>query len=187
MGCRTTRGCYLVNTLLRIVVGSTSTSFTLEGDNDSENGRTVTIPITANGLATQELRRDPPSPTELSNAIALVQDHLDDVLREMPGVSRCDAVVGVGRPFAIVAAIELGATMELGAEFGLSRGAAEDVFRTMATEPLADRVHNPGLPRSEAETIVGGCCLVVAIMRRFDLTELTIRESEQDAAKGAPT
>ena len=29
--------------------------------------------------------------------------------------------------------------------FRLSRAAAEDVFRTLATEPRADRIHNPGL------------------------------------------
>jgi exopolyphosphatase / guanosine-5'-triphosphate,3'-diphosphate pyrophosphatase len=174
-----------VKPCLRIVVGSTTTAFTLQSEGDSDDGRAVTIPITANGLATNELRRDPPSPAELSNAIALVQDHLDDVLREMPGISRCDAVIGVGHPFTIVAAIEVGATLEAGAEFGLSRGAAEEVFRTMATEPLADRVHNPGLPSSEAATIIGGCCLVVAIMRRFSLAELTIWESDEIADSGA--
>ena len=38
----------------------------------------------------------------------------------------------------------------------LTRDAAEDVFRTLATEPLADRLHNPGLPRERADIIVGG-------------------------------
>jgi exopolyphosphatase / guanosine-5'-triphosphate,3'-diphosphate pyrophosphatase len=164
---------------LRIVVGPTSTTFTLRREGDSDDGRTVAIPITAHGLATSELRRDPPSPAELSNAIALVQDHLDDVLREMPGIARCDEVIGVGHPFSTVAAVELGATMLLGSEIGLSRGAAEDVFRTLATEALADRAHNPGLPASETTTIVGACCVVVAIMRRLDLAELTIEQADE--------
>ena len=29
--------------------------------------------------------------------------------------------------------------------FVLTHDAAEDVFRTLATEPRADRIHNPGL------------------------------------------
>jgi exopolyphosphatase/guanosine-5'-triphosphate,3'-diphosphate pyrophosphatase len=54
------------------------------------------------------------------------------------------------------------------------RAAVEDVFRTLATEPLADRVHNPGLPRDRADVIVGGLCVLVALMRRFDAPSITV-------------
>jgi exopolyphosphatase/guanosine-5'-triphosphate,3'-diphosphate pyrophosphatase len=56
----------------------------------------------------------------------------------------------------------------------LSRAAVEDVFRTLATESLADRVHNPGLPRDRADVIVGGCCVLVALMRRWDAPHVTV-------------
>jgi exopolyphosphatase / guanosine-5'-triphosphate,3'-diphosphate pyrophosphatase len=58
----------------------------------------------------------------------------------------------------------------------LTRNAAEDVFRTLATEPLADRVFNPGLPRDRADIIVGGCCLLVAVMRRLQIPELIVSQ-----------
>ena len=58
--------------------------------------------------------------------------------------------------------------------FRLTRAAAEDVFRTLATERLADRVHNPGLPADRADVIVGGCCVLVGIMRRLDTDELIV-------------
>jgi exopolyphosphatase/guanosine-5'-triphosphate,3'-diphosphate pyrophosphatase len=48
------------------------------------------------------------------------------------------------------------------------------VFRTLATEPLADRLHNPGLPRARADVIVGGCCVLVAAMRRLGLDEMVV-------------
>jgi exopolyphosphatase/guanosine-5'-triphosphate,3'-diphosphate pyrophosphatase len=56
----------------------------------------------------------------------------------------------------------------------LTRAAAEDVFRTLATEALEDRIHNPGLPLERAGVIVGGCCLLVAIMRRLHLDHIIV-------------
>jgi len=56
----------------------------------------------------------------------------------------------------------------------LTRGAVEDVFRTLATESLADRIHNPGLPTQRADIIVGGCCVLVAIMRKLQLNSITV-------------
>ena len=58
--------------------------------------------------------------------------------------------------------------------FVLSRDAAEDVFRTVATEPLAQRKYNPGLSAHRADIIVAGCCILVATMRRLHLNEITV-------------
>ena len=62
--------------------------------------------------------------------------------------------------------------------FRLTRAAIEDVFRTLATEPLADRVHNPGLEAARADVIVGGCCALVALVRRLGIDELLVSESD---------
>jgi exopolyphosphatase/guanosine-5'-triphosphate,3'-diphosphate pyrophosphatase len=35
-------------------------------------------------------------------------------------------------------------------------------------------VHNPGLPRERADVIVGGCCVLVAIMRRLALDGIIV-------------
>ena len=56
----------------------------------------------------------------------------------------------------------------------LTRIAVEDVFRTLATESLVDRLHNPGLPAQRADIIVGGCCVLVAIMRKLQLNSITV-------------
>ncbi len=58
--------------------------------------------------------------------------------------------------------------------FVLTRAAAEDVFRTLAGEALADRVHNPGLPPGRAVSIVGGCCILVGLLRRLQTPALTV-------------
>jgi exopolyphosphatase/guanosine-5'-triphosphate,3'-diphosphate pyrophosphatase len=132
------------------------------------------------GAVTQtevHLHRDPPRPEELTNAIGEVTDHVDDIIRLHPEALEVSRVVGVAGTIVTVAAVELGlaefdATALHG--FTLSRDAAEDVFRTLATEALADRVHNPGLPRDRADVIVGGCCVLVALLRRLKVDELTV-------------
>ena len=61
--------------------------------------------------------------------------------------------VGLAGTITTVAAVEIGlAEYDRDAihHFLLTHAAAEDVFRTLATEPLADRMHNPGL--SDAPT-----------------------------------
>jgi exopolyphosphatase/guanosine-5'-triphosphate,3'-diphosphate pyrophosphatase len=62
--------------------------------------------------------------------------------------------------------------------FLLTKHAVEDVFRTLATERLADRIHNPGLERERADVIVGGLCVLVTIMRRMGFRQCLVSESD---------
>ena len=62
--------------------------------------------------------------------------------------------------------------------FVLTKAAAEDVFRTLATEALSDRIHNPGLERGRADVIVGGLCILVSIMRRFSVGRCLVSETD---------
>ncbi len=127
------------------------------------------------------LRSDPPAPEELSAAISVVRLHLDDVAREAPSMARPCRLVGVAGTVTTVAAVEIGLDVyDPGAVDGfvLERAAAEDVFRTLATESLADRVHNPGLVAERADVIVGGCCILVAIMRHWEHDNLLVRERD---------
>jgi exopolyphosphatase/guanosine-5'-triphosphate,3'-diphosphate pyrophosphatase len=110
-----------------------------------------------------------------------VLDHLEDVVRELPAAALARTVVGVAGTITTVAAVEIGLReYRPGVLHGLrlTRAACEEVFRTLATEALADRVHNPGLPRERADVIVGGCCALVAVFRGLDLPELVVSESD---------
>jgi exopolyphosphatase/guanosine-5'-triphosphate,3'-diphosphate pyrophosphatase len=103
------------------------------------------------------------------------------VVRELPSSLDVRQVVGVAGTVSTVAAVEIGlATYDRDAlhHFRLSRAAAEEVFRTLATEARADRVHNPGLDPARADVIVAGCCVLVAVLRHFDLDELLVSESD---------
>ena len=139
----------------------------------------VSLPFGAVNVTESELHRDPPRPEELTNAISLVSDAVDDVAHNYPQVSQVDRIVGVAGTIVTVAAVEVGQkvfdTNSLH-ELRLTRQAVEDVFRTLATEPLKDRVFNPGLPSDRADIIVGGCCVLVAVMRRLQISELVVSQ-----------
>lgn len=127
------------------------------------------------------LLSDPPAPEELSNAIAEASDWFDELQRQVPSVGGARQVVGLAGTITTVAAVEIGlAEWDRDAihHFRLTRAAAEDVFRTLATEALADRVHNPGLEAARADVIVGGCCILVALLRTLGLDEVLVSEAD---------
>ncbi|MEO7571048.1 MAG: Ppx/GppA phosphatase family protein [Acidimicrobiales bacterium] len=132
-------------------------------------------------LTEKHLASDPPGPEELSNAIAEAQGWFDDLLREVPAATSARTVVGLAGTISTVAAVEIG-LMEWDRDalhhFTLTRAAIEEVFRTLATEPLADRLHNPGLAAARADVIVGGCCALVALVRTLGIDELLVSESD---------
>jgi exopolyphosphatase/guanosine-5'-triphosphate,3'-diphosphate pyrophosphatase len=89
------------------------------------------------------------------------------------------ALVTAGRVVVDGPVVRSVARVELGADdvpvgFLLTRPAAEDVFRTVATERRADRAHNPGLPAEHLDTIIAGCCLVLGLMRRLQLDTVEV-------------
>jgi len=145
------------------------------GDDDTlvdVDGQHHVIPLGAVTLATNELVSDPPRPEELTNAIGLVVDHLDDLLRAAPATGTADEVLIVGDLATAFAAVEFGGTPPL--PFPLTRAAVEDVFRTVATETSAERALNPGLPEEAVDTIVAACCIVVAFMRHLHLDRVDV-------------
>jgi exopolyphosphatase / guanosine-5'-triphosphate,3'-diphosphate pyrophosphatase len=133
----------------------------------------ISIPCGITQLQRRHFTHDPPHPEELTNAIGYVLDHLEDVVRELPQLAIADSIRLTGRTACVIAAVEHGGKISA-PDYVLSREAAEDVFRTMATESAPDRAHNPGLPSADVGTIVAGCCAVVAIFRGLQRTEVTI-------------
>lgn len=153
--------------VLNVLVEAEECTFALDD-------QSLVVPVGPARLNRTELGSDPPSPAELTNAIGAVLDHLDDVVRELPGAALADAVHIAGAEPSAIACVEVGRSVEL--PFDLSRDAAEDVFRTVATERRADRARNPGLPADLIDSVVAGCCVLVAVMRRLRLDTITIAD-----------
>jgi len=156
-------------------IGGGSTEIAVGNPNSTP--RVVSIPYGARSLTEKEIHSDPPRPEELTNAIGVIIDEVDDVLREIPELADCDEIIGVAGTIVTIAMVELGLTqfdVQKLHGFVLTRDAAEDVFRTLATEALRDRLFNPGLNADRADVIVGGCCALVAIMRKLQRSHIII-------------
>jgi len=127
------------------------------------------------------LLHDPARPEELADALFEVRDYLQDAVRAVPALSDAAQMVGLAGTVTTVAAIELGLMTydrDRIHHFWLTRDAAEDVYRTLATANRVERLGNPGLEEARADVIVGGCVVLVAILRFFELGGCLVSEAD---------
>ena len=146
-----------------------------------EPAGTISVDIGCVRVTERFLHGDPPAPEELSQAISVIHSYLDDVERELPAATGARRLIGLAGTVTTMAAVEMGLATydrERVHHFELTREAAEDVFRTLATEPRADRVHNPGLEEARADVIVGGALILVTVMRHFGFASCLVSEAD---------
>jgi len=163
---------------LVVDIGGGSTEFAF-GASDCEDS--ISLDVGSVRLTEKYIESDPPLPEELSACVTVTGAWLDDVDRELPVAHSARTVIGVGGTISTAAAVELGIAeykRESLHHFELSSAAAEDVFRTLATENRDDRSWNPGLPAERVDTIVGGLCILVKVMRHFDLEHIMVSEAD---------
>lgn len=170
--------------ILVIDIGGGSTEFSLGSVADGYE-RGFSADVGASKLTDAYLLSDPPQADELSAALSIVELHVDDVRREVPGLadalSSSGLVIGVGGTMSTMAAVEIGLlSYDRDALHGfvLERSAVEEVFRTLATEPAEDRAFNPGLDADRVGLIVGGACVVVETMRQLDIDQVVVSQSD---------
>ena len=163
---------------LVVDIGGGSTEFVV--GTDAPEGL-CSLDIGCVRITEQFLPSDPPAPEELSAAVSVVRDQVADVVRAIPEVRAVKTLVGLAGTVTTVAAIELGLAEYDGDaihHFRLTRTAAEDVFRTLALEPAAQRRHNPGLEEGRVDVIVGGTLVLVTILRVLGLDEVLVSETD---------
>ena len=163
---------------LVVDIGGGSTEFVA---GTTEPDAALSVDVGCVRITEQELHHDPPQADELSIALSLIDAYLDDVDREVPGASQARTFVGLAGTITTVAAVEIGLAeydRDRIHHFHLTRAAAEDVFRTLATEAHDDRLANPGLEPERGDVIVGGCCVLVAIFRHWGFDECLVSEAD---------
>ena len=146
----------------------------------TDDGRRFVLPVGPLALHEGPLERaDPPAPEMLTNALGLVHDHLDDVIIEAPTIVAVDDVAATGPHALAMARVEIGAD-DIPDGYVLTRADADEVFRTLAVEPVVDRRHNPGLPETHVESIIGTCCVILGVMRRLDLASIAVADGRDE-------
>lgn len=163
---------------LVVDIGGGSTEFAY-GTTEFEAG--VSIDVGCVRLTERYLASDPPDPAELSSVLSVLELYWDDVRVAVPDARLASTFVGLAGTVVNVAAVEIGLPAydrNATHHFELTKAAVEDVFRTLATESLEDRRHNPGLEADRADVIVGGCCVLVSIMRNFGFERCLVSESD---------
>jgi len=159
-------------------IGGGSTEFSFGVDHCSA---AMSLDIGSVRLSEKYLKTDPPAPEELVACLSITEAHLDDVGRDMPRSFKARTFVGLAGTVSAAAMIEIGLPEydhDRVHHFRLSKEAAEDVYRTVATEKRADRAHNPGLEPGRVDTIVAGMCILVRIMRYFGIEEVLVSEAD---------
>lgn len=159
-------------------IGGGSTEFVF-GTTEAES--TISVDMGCVRITEAWFHHDPPTAEELSQAISVIEIYLDDVLREIPNLGEARTFVGLAGTVSSTASVELGLAeydREQIHHFVLTKPAVEDVFRTLATESIAERKENPGMEEQRADVIVGGLCVLVATMRRLGLSNCLVSESD---------
>ena len=159
-------------------IGGGSTEFVYGTENAEQ---TISVDMGCVRMNEAWLVSDPPLPEELSQALSVIDIHLDDVLREVPDAPQAKTFVGLAGTVSNTAMVEQGLPeydRDKVHHFVLTKAAVEDVFRTLATESVEERKFNPGLEPQRADVIVGGLCVLVMIMRRFGFSECVVSEAD---------
>lgn len=169
-------GPYLV-----VDIGGGSTEFTVGTGGGTDPDGVISVDIGCVRITEKFLHHDPPTAEELSQAISVIHAYLDDVVREVPATRTAARLVGLAGTVTTMAAVEIGLVAydrDRIHHFVLTKDAAEDVFRTLATERRDERVHNPGLEPARADVIVGGAAILVTVMRHFGFESCLVSESD---------
>ena len=163
---------------LTVDIGGGSTEFVV-GTHEPEG--LISVDTGSVRITEHYLRSDPPAPEELSEAVSVVRAHLADVEREVPAVREAGTLIGLAGTVTTVAAVELGLAQYDRTKihhYRLNRADAEEVFRTLATEPFEQRRHNPGLDPGRVDIIVGGTLVLVTTMRTLDFNDMLVSEAD---------
>ena len=162
-------------------IGGGSTELAVGSGRPDDKPEVISLDVGCVRVTERFLQNDPPTSEQLSQAVSVVRIHLQEAAREIPAIREARQLVGVAGTFTTMAAVEMGLQVydrDRVHHFELTKAAAEDVFRTLATEKLADRIFNPGLARERADVIVAGALIAVSIMREFEFGSCLVSEAD---------
>lgn len=166
--------------LLVADIGGGSTELVVGVPGDEPLG-SISLELGCVRLTERWFEHDPPEPEELANALGEARDLLEDADRQVPELASAERLIGLAGTVSTVAALDLGLASYDSDKVHhhlLDRATIEDWFRTMAMGEREDRLGNPGLEEGRADVIVGGLCVLVALLRHRGLDSCLVSEAD---------
>ena len=162
-------------------IGGGSTELVTGTDPDDPELVAVSLQLGCVRVTERFLLNDPPTPTELADAEAMVAMSLESAIAEHPRFLAAHRLIGLAGTVTTLAALNLGL-----AEYDrdrihhsvLTSTEAYDWYRTLAQEVRAARLDRAGMVPGREDVIVGGAMILSAVMTRFGFDECLVSEAD---------
>jgi exopolyphosphatase / guanosine-5'-triphosphate,3'-diphosphate pyrophosphatase len=144
----------------------------------------VSLDIGCVRLTERFLRTDPPTADEVAEAAGAIDRALERAVGAIPELARTDSttrLVGLAGTVSTLASLELGLDdYDRDRIHGavLTREAVARWFEALGHETVAERARRPAIPDGRRDVIFGGALVLAQVMRRFDLPECIVSESD---------
>jgi len=168
---------------LVVDIGGGSTELVV--GSDSENAFHTSLQVGVVRHSERHIASDPPAAKELEDLASDVRALLEKQVGGHPEAHAEAAIAVAGTPTSL-AAIDLGLDPydpERVHGHRLSLRTVQTLCSRLASMPLSERLHTPGLHPDRAPTIVAGVVILIEVMRAFGLSEIEV--SERDILHGA--
>jgi exopolyphosphatase / guanosine-5'-triphosphate,3'-diphosphate pyrophosphatase len=168
-------------TVLVLDIGGGSTELVTKDDGAI---RSVSLDMGCVRLTERFLRGDPPTPTEIAEAVQAISSELDRATGEIPVLGetgRSLQLVGLAGTVSTLASLELGLSAYDRTRIHhavLTAAAVERWCAVLGAEPVAARAQRAGLPVGRQDVIFGGALVLQEVMTRFGLHECTVSEAD---------
>ena len=119
-------------------------------------------------------RKEDMEPVEAASA-----EILDDHLREYPALVLPETWVGTGGTFTTLAAMALGQPWTDRTHVhgtAITRAEIREIGETLAGMTIEERRTLPGMQPSRADIVVHGICILLGVMTRLDMKQITVSE-----------
>lgn len=141
----------------------------------------VSLDVGCVRLTERFLHHDPPLPSELAAARAVVDAELARVRTLLPPLLPGGTLIGLAGTVSTLAALARRVERydrALIHHAVLTRGDVDAWLGRLATEGRGDRLARPGMVEGRADVIVGGVLVLAAVMALFERTECLVSEDD---------
>ena len=162
-------------------IGGGSTELIAGAGPDDPGLALVSLQLGCVRLSERFFTSDPPTPSELRAAEAMVAGELESAITDQPALFGARCLVGLAGTVTTLSSLQLGMGEYDRDVIHHSRLTASEVaywYRTLSTENHQARLARPGMVPGREDVIVGGAMILHAVLTRFGFDECLVSEAD---------